>query len=152
MKKILSLFLLVFAVTFFSNKAFSQNKFENAKVANYSTAKYNTAAYEHLSFWVGADGKPLEVSYSMKNRDKEITFSYEGKTADGKGFKIKSPNGTTSSVYLAGASLKVVNDKTKKARIYKWEYEGPVNGIGTFCTPCAESAKEAANLLRKSYL
>ncbi len=152
MKKILSLFGLIFAVGISSNQAFSQNRYENARVANYSVAKYNTRAYEHFSFWIDAAGKPLEISYSMKNRDKEMTFFYEGKTGDGRGFVLKAPNGATSSVYLVGNRLRVVNDKTKKAKIYKWEYEGPTDGIGTFCQACAETPKEAAGLLRQSYL
>lgn len=152
MKKLFGLLVLIFAITVFSNEAFSQNKFENGKVANYSTGRYNTPVYEHFSFWVDAEGKPLEVIYSTKNRDKESSFTYEGKTADGRGFKIKAPNGATSSVYVAGSSLRIVSDKTKKAKIFKWEYEGPVNGRGTFCTPCVEEPKEAAAFIKTHFI
>lgn len=152
MKKILSLFVLIFAISIFSNTAFSQTQSENGKVANYSVGKYNSAAYEHFSFWVDAAGKPMEISYSMKNRDQSMNFSYEGKTADGKGFKVKAPNGAMSSIYVVGNNLRVVSDKTKKAKIYKWEYEGPVNGIGTFCTPCVPEPKDAALFMKKHFV
>lgn len=152
MKKILSLVGLFFAITIFSNEAFSQNKYENGKVANYSVGKYSSPAYEHFSFWVDADGKPLEIFYSMKDRNKETVFTYLGKTADGKGFKVKAPNGATSSIYVVGNNLRVVNNKTKRAKTFKWEYEGPVNGIGTFCTPCVEEPKEAAAFMKKYFI
>lgn len=152
MKKILSLFLLIFAFIVCSKEAFSQNKYENAKAANYSVGKYNTSSYEHFTFWADAAGKPVEVSYSMKNRDEDIKFSYEGKTVDGKGFKVKAPNGATSSIYVVGNNLRVINDKTKKAKIFRWEYEGPVEGRGTFCTPCVQEPKEAAEFIKKYFI
>lgn len=151
MKKIFSLFLIAFAVIFFFDNAFSQNKIENAKVANYSTGKYGTSSYEHFSFWVDDAEKPLEISFSMKNRDKDIIFTYAGKTVDGKGFKVKTPNGATSSIYIVGRNLRVVNGRTKKAKIFKWEYEGPVNAIGTYCTPCVQEDKVSNRLYQEVF-
>ena len=125
---------------------------DGGKVANYSIGSYGSPSYEHFSFWV-TDGK-LEVSYSTKDRDKELPLSYEG-VQDCKGvpcFKLSFSNGNALFAQLKGNTLYVSDNKGTYSKTFKWEYEGPVDGRGTFCQPCAADPKEAAALLKKHYL
>ena len=48
--------------------------------------------------------------------------------------------------------LNVRNIEGNYLKTFKWEYEGPINGIGTFCTPCAEDEVEVMELLKIDYL
>jgi len=122
------------------------------KVANYYTGTPGTANYQQYSFWVKAN-KPAEAMYTYGAERKQISITYAGKTNyNGQsGFKVNLPKGVFY-IIPAGADIKVVNATTKKTELFKWEYEGPVNGIGTYCDVCAQDEKEAVALLKKYYL
>jgi len=122
-------------------------------VANYAVGKYGKPNYEHLSFWTKA-GKRAEITYTYGQYGKELPVKYLGKAAyEGKAaFKVQLPNGTILYVMPSGTNLKVQNATKGYNKLFSWAYEGPVNGMGTFCSECAEDEKEAMKLLRTYYL
>ncbi len=81
---------------------------------------------------------------------KEVNVRYVAQ-AGTSGFTVQFPNNTILTIKPVGTSLKVTNSKTNYAKTFSWEYEGPVNGIGTFCTVCAQDEKKAMKLLKSSY-
>jgi|SRR6185312_2488040 hypothetical protein len=142
MKKIY--FLLVFL--FFFQKAYCQ------KVANYSFGRYGTSKYEHFSFW--EKGSPEGITYSFGKNEKEVKLKYLGKAYyEGKRcFKIQFPNNYVLYIIPDKLDLKIQDSTKTYFKTFSWEYEGPVNGIGTFCDVCAEDEKEALNIVNNTYL
>jgi hypothetical protein len=122
------------------------------KVANYAVGKYGQPNYEHLSFWTKATRR-AEITYSYGKLGKELPVkylgraSYEGKAA----FRVQLPNGSLLYIIPSGVNLKVQNATKSYNKLFTWAYEGPVNGMGTFCEACAEDEKEAMKLLRTYY-
>lgn len=123
------------------------------KVANYSFGKSETDTYEQLSFWV-KDGKRQAITYTYGMDRKEVNVRYVGKEklSNTSGFMVQSPTNTTLTIVPAGATLTVRNPKANYSKKFTWEYEGPVNGIGTFCNVCAQDEKEAMKIIKESYL
>ena len=123
------------------------------KVANYSTGKYGSAAYEHFSFWV-EKGKPSEITYNAGKYGEDKPVKYLGKsTYQGKrSFKIQLPDNRVLQVMPLGKNLKIVGTAKNYNKLFAWAYEGPVNGMGTFCEACAEDEQEAMKLLNSAYL
>ncbi|RYD55023.1 MAG: hypothetical protein EOP56_17530 [Sphingobacteriales bacterium] len=135
-------FLLFTIVLFSSVQSFAQ------KVANYSTGKPGTAEYEHLSFWSNR-----KVYYSYGNDRKEILLQYE--EPNGTTLTIKFPNGLTLDASLTKNNGLLVSGKrqgNKYSKSFAWEYEGLVNGRGTYCNVCEQSPEDAAKLLRRYYI
>ncbi|CAM3843057.1 hypothetical protein MUGA111182_12740 [Mucilaginibacter galii] len=123
------------------------------KVANYAIGKYGATNYEHFSFWTKA-GKRAEITYTYGKDGKELPVKYLGKASyEGKAaFKIQLPNGSLLYVITSGINLKVQNTTKSYNKLFTWAYEGPVNGMGTFCEACAEDEKEAMKLLNSAYM
>lgn len=123
------------------------------KVANYGVSKPGTDKYEHLSFWI-EEGKRANIYYAYGKDRKEMKLQYLGVARMGKrsGFKLQFPNGFTVIVFAKNSLLLVRDFKGKYNKTFTWEYEGPVNGIGTFCDVCTEDEKEAMQLLKSHYL
>jgi hypothetical protein len=123
------------------------------KVANYFYGKRGTSAYQHYSFWADK-GKPTEIIFNAGTSRSESKVTFKGKaTFNGKTcFKMTFPNNKVFYVYPIGIKLAVVNASTKKIETFNWEYEGPVDGRGTFCEVCAQDEKEAMTLIKASYL
>lgn len=124
----------------------------SARVANYSVGRAGSMSYEHFSFWI-KDGK-LEASYSYGPGSKELPLSYKGvESCEGAPcFKVVFPNGRALYIRPAGMRLKVTDQTKRYSKVFRWEYEGPQNGVGTFCSACAEDEKEAIQLIKKHYL
>jgi hypothetical protein len=40
----------------------------------------------------------------------------------------------------------------KYSKIFRWEYERPVDGRGTFCEPCVGEDKEAITFIKKYFM
>jgi hypothetical protein len=123
------------------------------KLANYSFGKPWTDKYEHFDFWT-KDGKPTEINYAYGKDQKEVKLQYLGKDSL-KGsvcFKVKFTNSYMLYVIPRGQQLVVTDRSGKYKKIFSWEYEGPVNGIGMFCDVCAENDEEAMELIRATYL
>lgn len=123
------------------------------KVANYSAGKYGTAAYERISFWL-EKGKPSEITYTTGRFGEHKPVKYLGKsTYEGKrSFKIQLPDNRVMQVIPFGDNVKIVGTAKNYNKVFIWAYEGPVNGMGTFCEPCAEDEKQAMKLLNSAYL
>lgn len=122
------------------------------KVANYATGKSGTASYEHFSFYVEG-GKASDISYEYGEPRKEVRLRNLGKaTFKGlTGFKVLFPNKLVLYVIPSGNTLKVYDDKGKYAKTFSWEYAGPVNGRGTWCSQCMPDDKAAMQFLKSYY-
>ncbi len=120
-------------------------------VASYFFGTPGEASYEHLSFWVKA-GRRATITYAYGAGRKEVGLKYLGKTqlAGKPGFRVQFANGHVLSVVPSGKLL-LVSAAGQAPKSFAWEYEGPVNGIGTFCDVCATDEKEAMQLLRTYY-
>lgn len=123
------------------------------KVANFSFGKYGTENYEQFSFWT-KDGKRTDISYTYGVNRKDVTLKYVG-TNVFKGdscFRVQFSNNYVLSIIPKGLNLKVTDENGKYLKIFSWEYEGPINGIGTFCSICAEDEDAAMQMIKLNYL
>lgn len=127
--------------------------YAQTQVANFSTGKAGTETYERFSFWV-EDSDRGEIAYSYGKKGREIKLKYAGKdTMDGIAvFKVEFPNNEIFYVIPQKTYLKIVNKKANYNKNFRWEYEGPVNGIGTWCDACTQDGKESVALIRKYFL
>lgn len=141
--KAFSLLLLLFLTTLVNAQ----------KVANYSFGKPGTKDFEQFAFWV-KDGNRSEIVYTYGKDWKELKLKYAGIVTSGgrTSFKVEFPNKYILLISAQGDRLKVVDAAGKYSKTFAWKYEGPVNGIGTFCQPCAEDKEEAISLVKKSFL
>jgi hypothetical protein len=123
------------------------------KVANYSFGKPGTDKYEHFDFWT-KDGKPTEINYAYGKKRKEVKLQNLGKDRlNGSDcFKVKFTNNYVLYIIPHGQQLQVTDPSGKYNKTFSWEYEGPVNGIGTFCDVCAIDDEDAMNLIHSTYL
>lgn len=142
--KILVTTLLIFVM--YSLKA-------QTKVANYYIGKFGSNSYKRLSFWV-KNGRISDVTYTFGQSDKESKLKYLGSRPmqDNPGFSVKFQNGYELNILPKGNKILVSDLTGKYQKTFSWEYEGPVNGRGTFCEPCAEDEKEAMVILTKNYI
>lgn len=128
---------------------------QEMQVANFSYGKGKS--YEHLSFWV-ENGQRSEIKYayqkSRKNNTTPVAVNYGGKVArnGAAGFKIEFPNNLVLFVFPQKTFLKVTDGRGKNAKIFRWEYEGPTGGIGTWCDICTQDGGESAALVKKYFL
>jgi hypothetical protein len=132
---------------FSSVKSFAQ------KVANYSFGKYGTPEYEHFSFWTKG-GKRAEVTYTYGKDNKAMNATYAG-TGIYKGekcFKVQLPGDYLLYLVPTGTKLQVAALTKNYHKVFNWEYEGPVNGVGTFCNVCAQDEKEAIALISSEFM
>lgn len=118
------------------------------KVANYFTGKYGTKSYEHFSFW-SKDGKPSAVAYSYGIKPGDITLKLVGTEMHNgnKALKVQFPNKHILLISVDREELHVTDVNATYNKIFQWEYEAPVNGIGTFCDVCAEDETEAITIV-----
>jgi len=123
------------------------------QVANYGFGKPGTAAYEHFSFWT-KDGRRTDIQYAYGRDRKDTQLRHAGPTrVNGQpGFKMRFANGHTLYVVPSGTTLKVATSATAAPKTFAWEYEGPVNGVGTNCSVCTPDAAAAMRLVQRHYL
>ncbi len=143
----------VLVLTLFAVLAFTASPAHGQRrVANYSTGKYGTRAYEHFSFSINEE-KRDDIEYLYGKADKTLTLIYAGvSTLKGaKGFKVQLPNGSTLYVIPKGLTL-LVTDGSAYSKWFVWEYEGSINGRGTFCDSCAEDEREAMKIIREYFM
>jgi hypothetical protein len=123
------------------------------RVANYGFGQPGTATYEHFSFWT-KDGQRTDVQYAYGKDRKDTPLRYlglgqlNGQTC----FKVQFPNRHTLYLLPSGTTLHVATARTAAPKTFVWEYEGPVNGVGTNCSVCVADATAAMQLLQKHYL
>lgn len=123
------------------------------QVANYGYGQPGTAGYEHFSFWTN-NGRRSNVGYAAgSNReDAQVRYLGPGKLNGQPGFKVKFLSGRTLYLVPSGTTLQVATAAGATPKTFAWEYEGPVNGVGTDCSVCAASAEAAMRLVRAHYL
>jgi hypothetical protein len=123
------------------------------RVANYGTGQPGTASYEHFSFWTNA-GRRTDIHYAHgKDRvDVPLRYAGLGRVNGQAGFKVQFPDRRTLYLVPSGNTLRVSSANGATPKTFAWEYEGPVNGVGTYCSVCVADAAAAMQLLRKHYL
>jgi hypothetical protein len=123
------------------------------KVANYSLGKPGTDKYEHFEFWI-KNRKRADINYSYGKKNKEVRLKYLGDTIlnNDSCFKVQFSNKYILYIIPSWSDLKVTDNEGKYNKVFRWEYEGPVNGIGTFCDVCAEDETEAIRMIKKYWL
>jgi len=124
-----------------------------SKVASYSYGNPATDQYESFGFWA-KDGKRTGIDYAYGKREKMVKLHYLGKTKiNGDScFKVQFANQYVLYIIPTGLQLKVIDKTGKYNKTFAWEYEGPVNGIGTYCDVCAHSDEEAMKIIFASYM
>jgi hypothetical protein len=107
--------------------------YAQSKVAQYIIEKYGTDQFEKFEFWT-MGGKHAEILYSYGKDLRKVRLQYLGKSIiNGDScFKIQFSNKYVLYVIPSGFSLKVIDLSKKYDKAFSWQYEGPVNGIGTF--------------------
>ncbi len=123
------------------------------KVANYSFGKYGTESYRHLSFWT-ENGKNAFIEYKHSKEATEVKLVNLGQTVFNgkKSIKVQFKNKHVLYITPNGFNLNVSDESGEKYfKTFTWEYEGPINGVGTFCNVCAENEKKAMELVMKIY-
>jgi len=122
------------------------------QVSAYSTGKYGTSDYENISFWIKS-GKRSGIKYTYGARPKVLKLQFAGTFTKNQDtiFKVRFPNNLVLFIQSSGNDLIITDSSQNYRKIFKWEYEGPVNGIGTFCEPCATDEKQAISWLKQHY-
>jgi hypothetical protein len=123
------------------------------RVANYGYGQPGTAGYEHFSFWTN-NGRRSDIHYAYGKDRNDNPLRYGGPSRLGgqPGFKVRFESGRTLYVVPSGNVLLVRTSPTAAPKTFAWEYEGPVNGVGTACSVCVADATAASRLLRGHYL
>ncbi len=123
------------------------------RVANYGYGQPGTADYEHFSFWTN-NGRRSDIHYAHgKDRvDNPLRYGGASRVQGQAGFKVRFENGRILYVVPSGTGLLVSPSLTAAPKTFAWEYEGPVNGVGTVCSVCVADATAAAALLRRHYV
>jgi hypothetical protein len=123
------------------------------QVANYTFGQPGTAAYEHFSFWTLKGRRSYaQYAYGKDRRDFQLRYLGPDRLNGQPCFKVKFSNGHLLYLVPSGTALRVFTSPTTPPKTFAWEYEGPVNGVGTNCSVCADDATAAMRLVRKHYL
>lgn len=126
--------------------------YENGKVANYSVATYDYSSpdFESFSFWNSPKGGNT-VDYAYGKGGTRVRLRTLGPNPDGRSFAVQFPNGLVLDLVPQGDVLLVSDRAGKYHKTFEWQYEGPVDGRGTFCQPCVEEA-EAMPFVHEHFL
>lgn len=136
------------AGTFAARPIAAQNQ-----VANYGFGQPGTAGYEHFSFWINNKRRTdIQYAYGKDRQDTQLHYAGLGRLNGQRCFKVQFPNRRTLYVMPSGTTLRVATSPTATPKTFAWEYEGPVNGVGTNCSVCVADATAAMRLLRAYYL
>lgn len=141
---------LALAGALVARPALAQNQ---NQVANYGYGQPGTAGYEHFAFWT-LNGRRSDVGYaSGPNReDAQVRYAGPARVGGQPGFRVKFLSGRTLYVVPSGATLRVSDASGAAPKTFTWEYEGPVNGVGTACSVCVADSAAAMRLIRAHYL
>src|SRR3546814_10437131 len=109
-----------------------------------------------MSVWSGPHGKAIDYEYGADQ--KRVRLRAIGPDGSDEGFAVRFPNGLVLDIVPQGTALQVSDRSGNYSKTFEWQYEGPVDGRGTFCTPCVEKAdrseehtSELQSLMRISY-
>lgn len=112
--------------------------------AGYALGAPGTDAYEALTF-IRTDEDRLRVTRSTGVDRSEQTASPLASPAGALQLRVA---GDVMRVSRSGAALRVEGPGAAPARELRWEYRGPVNGVGTFCGPCLAPTDAMAFVVR----
>jgi hypothetical protein len=123
------------------------------RVANYGFGQPGTASYEHFSFWTNNSRRSdIHYAYGKDRVDNPLRYGGASRVQGQAGFKVHFESGRTLYVVPSGNVLLVRTSPTAAPKTFAWEYEGPVNGVGTACSVCVADATAATQLLRQHYI
>jgi hypothetical protein len=145
---------LVFSIVFLTLTVLSSIPALAAEnhVANFSAGQPGTSGYEHFAFWIRED-KKNEIIYSYGKDSKEVKVAYIGPGSQGNEpcFTIKFSNGYVLNLTPKGSALVVTDSEGRYSKAFQWEYEGPIEGKGTFCDVCVDE-NEAVRFVRDNFM
>jgi hypothetical protein len=123
------------------------------RVANYGYGQPGTASYEHLSFWT-LNGRRSDVGYAAgaNREDAQVRYAGPARVGGQPGFQVRFLSGRTLYVVPSGTTLRVSDATGAAPKTFTWEYEGPVNGVGTVCSVCVADSAAAMRLIQTHYL
>lgn len=126
---------------------------QQLRVAHFAAGTRGTKSYQRLTFRV-IDAKRDRITFAAGAAEEEQPMAWLGPTrcATNDCFRIQFPTGQILSITPRGVTLRVRGGTVPTVRAYHWEYEGPINGIGTSCDACAESAADAVRIVRSHFL
>jgi len=129
------------------------NAYRDAKVANFALPGHGHASpgYESFSFWSGPQGEFIDYDYNQGAEHRQVRVRAAGPSVDGDGFAVRFPNGLVLDIVPRGAALRVSDRRGHYGKTFEWRYEGPVDGRGTFCTPCVDEA-DAIGFVRRHFM
>ena len=118
--------------------------------AFFMIGNYNYPKWEKIEFDLTANGKEITYSYARKSEGIKLNIFGPKKIESSKVLMVKIP--VLSKVYY------ITPDKKNKRIIMKSAdgkynkkfllgYEGPVNGVGTFCETCANEPDDAFKIV-----
>jgi hypothetical protein len=123
------------------------------QVANYGYGQPGTASYEYFSFWIKDKRRTdIQYAYGKDRKDTHLHYMGLGRVHGQAGFKMQFSDRRTLYVVPSGNTLRVTTAQGTAPKTFVWEYEGPVNGVGTSCSVCVPDAAAAMRLLRAHYL
>lgn len=142
----LSIFTVLLFLVFSNDFVSAQTK-----VANFFTGRAGTKSYEHISFSF-EDDNIGDITYTYGKNGHPLKLKYVGTDNLGgiKAIKVEFPNGEVFFVVPKSTFLRISNKKINYDKIFRWEYDGSVNGIGTWCDSCIDE-KESINLIKKHF-
>ena len=145
--------LAVYLIALFLTCLGSKVSCAQLKVAQYSYGKYATDQFEKFEFWTKGD-KHSEILYSYGKDSRKVQLQYLGKSKiNGDScFEVRFSTKYVLYIIPTGLSVEVVDSLGKYKKTFSWEYEGPIDGIGTHCDVCAEDDNDAMRILRLAYL
>jgi hypothetical protein len=129
----------------------SRNLYKDARVANFSVTDHaqGTPEFERLSFWSGPHGESID--YVRGRDDNRTRLTPLGLNRGGLSFAIGLPNGLMLDVEPQRHGLLVRDRAGRYRKTFVWQYEGPVEGRGTFCSPCVDQ-KGAVAFVREHFM
>ena len=123
------------------------------QVANYAYGRPGTATYEHFSFWINNEQRTdIQYAYGKNRPDVRPRYAGPSQLHGQPCFKVQFANNRTLYMLTKGNTLQVTTATKAAPKTFTWEYEGPVNGVGTVCSVCAPDATAAMRLVRRYYL
>src|SRR3546814_8705005 len=100
--------------------------------------------FESLSCGSGPHGKAIDYGYGADQ--KRVRLRAIGPDGSDEGFAVRFPNGLVLDIVPQGTALQVSDRSGNYSKTFEWQYEGPVDGRGTFCTPCVEKDRKSTRL------
>ena len=131
----------------------TKTSYAQLKVAQYAHGKYGTDQFEKFEFWTkGGTRSKILYNYGKNTRNVQLQYLGKSKINGDSCFVVRFSNKYVLYVIPSGLSLKIIDSTGTYSKAFSWQYEGPVNGIGTYCDVCAEDDNDAMGILLFAYL